>query len=468
VQGITLAIAVIASVTVFLLNPVYGLIVYVVSFIYYPTYLSVPIGTVDFTVRRIVVLAVFAKIFLLTDLPSRFKFIWLDKLIIIYFVAQLIAGATTSVTLTAFLENRGGAVFDMVLPYFATRMIIKSRDQYLTLLKCILVISVPLAIVALYECLTGYNPFAFLQEYSAWSIWADIILAPRYGFHRAKTMFEHPIMLGMFFSMFGPICVGLFRSIKEHRLLYSISTIFMAIGVFSSMSTGPLLAAFLAIPFIAFWRWRKYWKEVAIVIITMCIYVEFISNRHFFDVFGDFFVFSRGTAWYRSKLIDVALLEGGMSGHWLTGFSFGTDPGWSSKIDGRNHTDMVNHYLVILYSYGLVGFLPFLAVIGAAIKRIINSFKICDTESDRWLIWCLSAALFGILGAMNSTMLFGPPITIFYMILALCGAMPAIVTTRGYIQRMVSGITLPNNSRSIPMMANNGWIHPLYKHRHNT
>src|SRR3972149_977134 len=130
-EGITLSIAIAASTLVFFLSPTYGLIAYVAVLAWYPSYLLVPIGTIDFTAQRIVILAIFAKLFLQTDLPGRFKLIWLDKLIIIYFGAEILAGATTAQSLMAFLENRAGAIFDMVMPYFAVRMIVRDKQQYL-------------------------------------------------------------------------------------------------------------------------------------------------------------------------------------------------------------------------------------------------------------------------------------------------------------------------------------------------
>jgi hypothetical protein len=48
------------------------------------------------------------------------------------------------------------------------------------------------------------------------------------------------------------------------------------------------------------------------MVVSLYAVVEIISNRHFYDVFGDFTV-NPVTAWYRSRLIDVALFEGGMS-----------------------------------------------------------------------------------------------------------------------------------------------------------
>ncbi|MHC4738324.1 MAG: O-antigen ligase family protein [Planctomycetota bacterium] len=371
------------------------------------------------------ILAIFANLFLRTNLPGRFKFLWLDKLIIIYFAAQILAGATTAWSMMSFLENRAGAVFDMVLPYFAVRMIVISQKDYLLLLKSILVISTPLAIIGFYQCLTGDNPLGFLKKYHAWR--SDGVYRPilRHGFYRANVTFSMSIMYGLFFAMFGPACAGILAYIKKYKMLCWISIGLMGVGIFSSMSSGPMLAALLAISFIIFFSYRKYWKLAMVVIILTCVSVEIISNRHFYDVLGGFTLNPR-TAWYRSKLIDVALFEGGMSGHWLTGYGF-ADPGWGFRIDGRDHTDSVNHYLLILHRFGLIGLLPFLAINVVVIKKLVDAYKSSILNSDKWLVWCLSAAFFGLAGAFMSVSLFGQPTTIFYMMIGFAGVMPVII-----------------------------------------
>lgn len=196
---LTLLVSAIASIMVFFVSPVYGLVVYLAAFVYYPSYLSAPIGTIDFTVRRIVILAVFMKLFLQTDLPGRFKLIMLDKLVIAYFLAEILAGATIAQSLEAFLENRAGAIFDMVLPYFAVRLIIINKDRYISLLKGILFSIAPLAIFGFYQCLTGRNPLVFLpgQFYSEPPM--------RFGFYRAALTFSESIMFGLYFAMLSPV-----------------------------------------------------------------------------------------------------------------------------------------------------------------------------------------------------------------------------------------------------------------------
>lgn len=423
-ESVTLFIGLAVSALVLCLSPIYGLIVYVATLAWYPSYLTVQLGTIDFSASRIIILAIYAKIFLGTDLSKRFKFTWLDTLAIAYFVAQIASNALTA-PMMKLLENRAGAAFDMLLPYFAVRMIVTDKKKYLTLLKGILIIAVPLAVIGLYQCLTSHNPVGFTMKYHAWAS-AEYTPRARRGFFRANVTFSVSIMFGLFFAIFGPACAGLMRNVEKNRFFYIVAIILMAVGIFSSMSSGPMLAGLLAVSFIAFYRYRRYWKMTLAVVILMCGTVEIISNRHFYDVLGGYTLVP-GTAWYRSRLIEVALFEGGMSGHWITGFGNDVDPGWSPRIDDRDHTDVVNHYLLILCRYGLVGLVPFLAMNIAAIKKLADAYKASILESDKWLIWCLSAGLFGLAGAMMSVSLFEQATTVYYMMIGFAGVMSAIV-----------------------------------------
>jgi hypothetical protein len=418
----------VASALVLLLSPVHGFIVFIAIFAWYPLYLTVPVGTIDFNLSRIIISVIFVSLFLQTDLFKQFKFIWIDKLVILYFSCTLLAGVPTVPNLMAFLENRAGEFFDTILPYFAVRLIVTSRKKYLTLLKAILVIAVPLAIVGFYQCLTGNNPMGFLVKYNAWSATSQdwgYVPENRLGFFRATVSFDVSIMFGLFFAMLGPICAGLMHSINKNKEIYVLGIGLMAVGVLSSMSSGPLFAALLATIFLVFYRYRIYWKWGLCIIVFMCVIVEIVSNRHFYQVI-DRFTFNSSTAWYRARLMEVAIFQNGMAGHWLTGFGF-ADPGWSAKIDMSSHTDMVNHYLLILCRYGLVGFVPFMAVIVSAWRRLFKGFWLLKDDSDSWLVWCLGGAMVGLFGAFFTVSLFGPPTTIFFMLLGLCGAIGSIV-----------------------------------------
>lgn len=422
--NVTLAIAFAASALALCLRPTYGLIVYIAVLVWYPPYLTIPIGTIDFNANRIVILALYANILFRENMLRGFRLILLDKLVVVYFLGEILALSFTT-PVAEFLENRAGACVDTLLPYFAVRMIIKTREHYVTVLKSILFIAAPLAIAGFYQCITGVNPVGFLRKYHAWKN-AGELKWNRYGFWRAEVTFPMSIMYGLFFATFGPACLGIKRILKKHVGLFCIGLGLVVIGIFSSMSTGPMLAAILAFSFILFYRWRQHWKTATIIIVIMCSLIEVGSNRHFYDVFTRFALNST-TAYYRGRLVEVALFEGGMAGHWICGYGF-ADPGWGPRITGYSYTDIVNHYVKVLANYGLVGFALFVPIIFEAVRRTVRAFKDCVLAADRWLVWCLASSLFGLLAAMNSVSLFGQPITCFYLLLGFCAIMPTLIS----------------------------------------
>jgi hypothetical protein len=417
---LTALIAIVGCLLVVFLRPILGLAVYVILSIWYPYCVgTVSIGTIDFSVGRIVIIALFIKILFSTNLVGRFKLILLDKLVIILFVAELVAGFTTIDT-AQLLENRAGDFFDMALPYFAVRLIITNKRELITLLKTVAWSSALLAVFGLYESLTGNNLLKLGRS-------LPIPEKRLIYFHRAQTTLHNTIYYGVFSAMAGALCASLVQHAKEHRNMYLSLVILMFLGAFSSMSSGAQVAIIGSLLFIAFYRYRYYWKVALIVIVLMCVIVEIISNRHFYDVI-DRFAFNSATAWYRGRLFEVVILEGGMSGHWLTGYGF-ADPGWGARIDG-NRTDVVNHYLLELCKYGLVGLVPFLAVIFTAIKRLFSGFWQITNDTDRWLIWCIGASLFGVLLAFNSVALFGTPMVMLYVIFGLCANLSKLVNAQ--------------------------------------
>jgi hypothetical protein len=424
-QALTLSVALFGSGLVLLTQPVWWLVIYLGVTAFYPCNLSAPLGTIDFTAGRIVMLVIFAKALLFTNVFKGFRLIWLDKLVIIFFIAQIVAGSMT-IPMMELLENRAGAMVDLLLPYFVARAVLKKKEDYIFLVKAAMIIAIPLAALGLYQSITGYNPYLGLRAYAAWGDRAAAQSGDtRYGLYRATASFPQPIMFGLFFAMLGPIAVGLYHYIRNKALFYTAIAA-MCIGSFSSLSSGPYFAATLSGLFIAVYKYRRQWKTLVVIAAFMCLVVEVISNRHFYEVL-DRFSLSGSAVYYRSRLIEVALFDHGMDGHWLIGYGH-EEPGWGPRIDGRGFTDVVNHYLVVLCRYGMVGLVPFAVLLFLAVRKLVRTFKRSIPPPDAWLLWCFSGAMFGILLAMNTTMLYGPPQTIFYIMLAMCAQVPGYFT----------------------------------------
>lgn len=414
----TILLAAIGCLIVLFARPIYGLAVYCVLSMWYPySVATLKVGTIDFSVGRIVITVLFLKLFFSTDLAAKFKSVWLDRLVVILFAAEIAAGLTTTESMKL-IEYRSGDFFDMALPYFAVRLIVTDRKRFVSLLKAIAWSSAGLALFSCYESITGQNLLDLGRRLPPPEVRLNY-------FHRAQTTFRHAIYYGVFSGMVGTLCMALARVKDRRQTLHKILAVVLFSGAFFSMSSGGLLAIFGGVGFILCYRFRKQWKTGLAAVIIMCVAVEFISNRHFYDVI-DRFAFNAQTAWYRTRLFEVAFFEGGMSGHWIFGYGM-TDPMWCLKIDMRNHTDMVNHYLLKLARYGLVGFIPFCAVMIAAIKSLFTGFWSIKQDTDQWFVWCIAGSLFSVLLAMNSVSLFGQPMIVFFIVLGLCVAVPDMI-----------------------------------------
>jgi len=419
-QIITVLLAVVGSFLALSVRPVYGLIVYIISFLGYPYGAGLlSIGTIDFSVSRIIIIALFARVILTPELTKNFKVMWLDRLVVILFAAEIAAGLVTSEA-ARIIEYRGGDFCDMALPYFVVRLVVRRKEDYITLLKAIAWGAAALSLVAFYECLTGQNLLKLGRPLPIPEIRLKV-------FHRAQVTFRHAIYFGVFTGMAGAACLGLVKNVGSKAWLYMLLVGLIFLGAFSSMSSGGQFALIGAVSFVVLYRFRHSWRGLIVTAVVLCVMVEIISNRHFYNVI-DRVAFNSATAWYRTRLFEVAFFEGGMTDHWLTGYGT-ADPGWGPKIDFRSYTDMVNHYLLELSRYGLVGFIPFCLVIITALRNLFRGFWSLRDE-DTWLIWCLGGGLFSVLLAFNSVSLFEQPMILLFMMFGFCATVPPLLAKK--------------------------------------
>ena len=119
----------------------------------------------------------------------------------------------------------------------------------------------------------------------------------RLGLNRVMSVFEHPILFGIFCSIgFAPI----FYSLQKGAFRLIVTTGLVGLMAFASLSSAPLLALAVQIGLIG-WGWlmkARWWLLFGIV--SFCyVTVDLLSNRTPITILINYITFDPNTAWTR-------------------------------------------------------------------------------------------------------------------------------------------------------------------------
>jgi hypothetical protein len=191
--------------------------------------------------------------------------------------------------------------------------------------------------------------------------------------------------------------------------------LFSAVGAtLSCLSSGPwiALAALLGINYLYS---RTYLiKPGVYIVLLFAILIEIASNRHFYHLI-DYLALDKTTAWYRTRLIEVAFSN--VNEWWIAGVGSSWPNHWANSIDGRGFLDVVNNYLIIALYGGLPALIMYISAHVVAIKRAVLTFRSSRDIPHRQLIFGLVATLVALDFASFSVGLFGPALLLGSMIL---------------------------------------------------
>jgi len=239
-QGVTLTFALILSVLVIALRPKYAFVAYLIGLLWYPAYLAVSIGTIDILVGRFVVAVLLMRCFFNDNIRRKFTWNRLDTLVTLSMVVYVGAYLITQVyPIAETLEGRAGFLMDTWCAYLAARFIVTDRTKLISIIKCISVALVPLAILGVIESVTGWQPYAPLWRFSPWFAGGAFVSEGRFGFARAVGPFSHAILFGGGFAMFLPLIYYLRYEKGDWRTFAYIIAGIALLGALSSMSSGP-------------------------------------------------------------------------------------------------------------------------------------------------------------------------------------------------------------------------------------
>lgn len=420
-QGVTLTFALFACLLVVILRPQHAMAAFIAALLWYPSYLAVSVGTIDIVVGRFVVMVLLLRCIFSDELRSRFVWCQLDTFVAISMVVSVVTHFfTVDKPVMLIIESRGGYLMDTWCAYLAARLMVSDRKKLISLIKCIGVILVPLAVLGVVESVTGWQPFAPLWRFSPWFREGGRFLADkRFGFTRAVGPFSHTILFGGGFAMFLPLIYYLRHERKGWRSFAYILSGVALLGALSSFSSGPWVMAFVVIFCLALEGHKRWVKRLFLFSVFSCVFIGIASNRPFYHVIAGMANPLGGAGWHRAKLIDLAVEH--IDEWWMVGYG-DEDPGWGESL-GMTWTDVTNEYVLSGVRYGILGIIATCAVLAEAFKSLASTYKKMTHPAMRSLCWAFGSLLFGVAVTWMSVSFFGQIMTLFYCCLGMIGSL---------------------------------------------
>ena len=416
-EWITISVALAGGCAVLWLNPARALVVYFMVLLWYPPYLVFG-EEVYVSAQRAVGVILFVKLVVDPRVIRRFKWCHLDGAVAAYMTLNVVTLLLSDETLNV-LRNRGGFLLDTLVPYLLVRLAVSDRSGFMTLVKGVALLLLPLALVGTVEVLTGWNPFASLLHYCPWYSIEEYHHLARFEYYRAIGTSAQPIIFGLIFATLLPLVLLWRLQEGPMRQLWWLFGAAAVLGTVSSLSSTPLIAMLVGLALVAMAPYKRYIKPLALLILFGCVAVEIVSNRHFYYVLAEAVGFDSANSWYRARLIDGAVRF--LPEYWVHGYGFG-DWGWGMWMSNSPRMDVCNEYVLQVGRHGVFAFASFVYMLAAAFMCLRRAHRRAADPYGRACTWAVGSSLGVLVAAFFAVSVFSTMLPVFYSLLGLCAA----------------------------------------------
>ena len=246
------------------------------------------------------------------------------------------------------VQPAGMMFIETIGAYLLARCYIRSADDFKGMVSIFFKIIAFLLPFAFLEAVTTRN--ALLQWFaSVYPTFPDSFLEPRWGLRRAQSVFEHPILYGVFCAS----CLSMTHLVLGEGK--SIARRWMGTGIvvaaaFLSLSAGPLTALSSQAMLLG-WNWLlrtivQRWKILVGFLLLAVVSIELLTSRSVPVVFMSYFSFDESSAWVRVEIWRYGTAS--IMNHPLFGVGFNEwdrAPWMSTSIDMFWIIDGIRHGL---------------------------------------------------------------------------------------------------------------------------
>lgn len=420
---IALSFLILMSVLLIALPRKYALIPFFLSALYMTLGQRIVVMGLDFMIFRILIVIGFIRIIFRRDI-SPIQLNSLDKIILIWSIAAIVTGFFLDINTnkSGNLVHRSGQIFSALGTYYIFRFYITSIDDIKRIIRILAIIIAPLAVAFLVEKASGRNIFFIFGG-------VPEITMERYGRLRCQGPFAHPILAGTLGATFMPIFVSFWFEKGKEKFIAMLAIVSSTIIMFTSASSGPLLAYISAVIALCIWPLRNRMRFIRWGIFIGLITLHIIMKAPVWYLMGRISEITGGTGWGRSELIDISINH--FNEWWLIGTTKTAHWDTVGVLPNEDMMDITNQYILEGVYGGLARMLLFITIIAVGFKYIGNATKALKNKNSaiKYLPWSLGAALFAHTVGFLSVAYFDQLVVIWWLLLAMISVLSNIPNT---------------------------------------
>lgn len=308
--------------------------------------------------------------------------IWPDRLLSGYLLLIVLLNLRDT-TLTDAARQAFYMFVEVVLPYYVISRGLKDITRFKEALLCFVLAALLMAVVAIFEYFRHWLLYKAVVDVMGLD-WGYGVYLARSGSLRAIASAGQSIPLGFAIA----VALGLYLFLQTsiaNRLQRYLGMLVLGMGLIVPLSRGPWVgAAVIVAVFIA--TGKGAIKRLILLGLTGLLSIPFLALLPGGQKILDMLPFSgsveRGTVDYRERLLENSLVVI-QRNPWFGSVDFLKTPEMEALRQGQGIIDIVNTYLGVALSYGLVGlvlFAGFFMAVLLSVRKAHRTVRHTDTE----------------------------------------------------------------------------------------
>ncbi|MGB7601748.1 MAG: hypothetical protein WBM24_15675 [Candidatus Sulfotelmatobacter sp.] len=357
-----------------------ALIVFLVSCFTIPIGQVVVLGSLHFTVLRILVIAGLIRRAWSGGSSPRGKFPGgfngVDQMVVLWTVSALVILSLQWMNMQALIHNLGDFL-DAIGGYLVVRFLIPDGEAIKRTIKTLATVCIIQASCMINEQVTHRNIFGYLGGMS-------LGVTVRDGKIRSEGVMGC-IYAGVFAGALIPMFLWLWTQGKS-RVAASAGLLGATAMVITSNSSTSLLAFGGSVVGIAFWYLRKKMRIVRWGLAVTLIALHLVMKAPVWALIARIDLTGSSSGDHRYMLVDNTIRH--FRDWWLLGCTYYNIWGWDMW-------DLCNQFVVIALTGGLLTLILYIMIFKRSFAALGTARKRVNGDLAReWLLWCLGADLF--------------------------------------------------------------------------